>query len=184
MKCDVCKSEVENKISNMEQFRFDFIYKSYEDGVKNNAIIDTKTQLFVAYLGVTLVPLHDYYVKNPSVFDSILSFFGITLIFFIVSLFLFFKTIREPFDKFNYLGKESKYSYFFPRRYDDDKSVENILQEYKSSFKNANYDALLDAMILERLKFQHVYYLKIRLFRYSIFSTSLYTMGLIIMLFA
>lgn len=184
MKCENCKKELENTVTEIEKFRFDFIYKSYEDGVKNNAIIDTKTQVFLAYLGVTLVPLNDYYKAHSSSFDSFFSFFGMTLLLFIIALIIFFQVLREPFDKFDYLGKEANYSYFFPKKYEDDKTIENLLQIYKSTFENAQYETLLDNMILERLKFQHVYYLKIALFRKGIYITTIYTTGLLILLFS
>ena len=183
MKCEACEAKLSDEITKLEQFKFDFVFKSYEDSVKNNAIIDTKTQLFVAYIGVTLVPLHDYYDKHLSVFDSFFSLFGVTLLFFVLSLFLFFKTIRESFDKLNYLGTESNYNYFFPKKYEDDKPIEHILQSYKASFEKANYKTLLDNLILERLKFQHVYYKKVALFRKGVYFTSIYTAGLIIIFF-
>lgn len=183
MKCEACEAKLSDEITKLEQFKFDFVFKSYEDGVKNNTIIDTKTQLFVAYIGVTLVPLHDYYDKHPSVFDSFFSLFGATLLFFVLSLFFFFKVIREPFEKFNYLGSKTEYSYFFPKKYEDDKPIEHILQSYKASFKKANYETLLDNLILERLKFQHVYYQKVAFFRRGALFTSIYTAGLIIIFF-
>ena len=138
----------------IDKMHLEFAYKSFEDGVGMLKVIDTKIQLLLAFIGITIFPLSKFYMEIDTTDVCVIDY--IILLTLIASIVTLLITLRERFDGCVNLTENTKLKMFFPKKFEKNIPIEKLVDKYFVDMKKMKKEDCLKNILFERLKFQKV----------------------------